>query len=508
MPKLTGGREERIKKRTITTSCNSLDRSNSPPDPEADRRASAATTDPGGGGRSRYAIIGGGFAGLATCWNLLKANAKGPGGVEVDVYDAFGVGQGGASAAASGLLHPLNTRGNVGWKGLEALAESLELMREVEQQCRKEKEKEEEEEESQTTKSFLKQTGVFRFAKDSKQLERYKRIKEQWGDQLQMQVSETTQEDSEQEDHENDHENAQSDKSGFMFTPLGFVVDSPSYLKRLEEACGHLARSGNSKVSTIKHTVDSLQSLEHRNYSAILICAGAAYSTIREVKDQFPLKLSETYAVELTRRHSSDSDNDSDRVGDRDMSEQQREVLLDGGVVGSHSLLGRLYLVQPEEGKVVLGAVHSETSPSAEAALACHHHDQDCNYPTTEDDDDNEKKDDEGVPVSFMAKLALEKGQREYPHFPFKKYELSRVHSGVRALPPKSNCGRLPLMGLVELNKEKDREDKPKPKTPCWIFLGLGARGLLYHAMLAKELARAVCHNDEALLPDEVLRWK
>ena len=265
-------------------------------DPRAQRRAfalssSASSLEPGRS-RPRYAIIGGGFAGLATCWNLLKAGSKGREkkgvgggeeedgegeGVVVDVYDAFGVGQGGASAAASGLLHPLNTRGNVGWKGLEALAESIELMTEVEKYCRlsdkteTETETETEMEERRetpltTTTSFVKQTGVFRFAKDNKQLERYKRIKEQWGDELLMQVFEREGKSSEKDGDLSDSDPSQV---GYMFTPKGFVVDSPKYLKCLEKACGQLAQSRNSQVNVIQQLVASLQSLEHKNYSAV-----------------------------------------------------------------------------------------------------------------------------------------------------------------------------------------------------------------------------------------------
>ena len=64
----------------------------------------------------------------------------------------------------------------------------------------------------------------------------------------------------------------------------------------------------------------------------------------------------------------------------------------------------------------------------------------------------------------------------------------------MRALPPKSEEGRLPICGKVD--------DK------TWFLLGLGARGLLYHAYLAKDLAKAIVTNQEQILPPEVLRWK
>ena len=61
----------------------------------------------GVGAERRYAVIGGGFAGVATAWHLL-AHAKRP--VRVDLFDGAGIA-GGASGAAAGLLHPYSRKG-------------------------------------------------------------------------------------------------------------------------------------------------------------------------------------------------------------------------------------------------------------------------------------------------------------------------------------------------------------------------------------------------------------
>ena len=61
-------------------------------------------------GRRRYAIIGGGFAGVATAWHLLAAADRAIAGI--DLFDAAGLG-GGASGAAAGLLHPFTAKGKV-----------------------------------------------------------------------------------------------------------------------------------------------------------------------------------------------------------------------------------------------------------------------------------------------------------------------------------------------------------------------------------------------------------
>lgn len=72
--------------------------------------------------RPRCAVIGGGFAGLATAYNLVTY------GSDVTVFDPNEVGTGGASSVAAGLLHPLTPRGKIIWKGLEGLATAKELI--------------------------------------------------------------------------------------------------------------------------------------------------------------------------------------------------------------------------------------------------------------------------------------------------------------------------------------------------------------------------------------------
>lgn len=51
----------------------------------------------------KIAIIGAGFAGLATAWHLLQLQEKIP--LEITIFDSIGVG-GGASGIAAGLIHP------------------------------------------------------------------------------------------------------------------------------------------------------------------------------------------------------------------------------------------------------------------------------------------------------------------------------------------------------------------------------------------------------------------
>ena len=48
----------------------------------------------------------------------------------------------------------------------------------------------------------------------------------------------------------------------------------------------------------------------------------------------------------------------------------------------------------------------------------------------------------------------------------------------------------------------------PDPKPKWWVLAGLGARGLTYHAWLARHMAAAVLADDEGLLPRELRAWQ
>eukprot|EP00961_Rhodomonas_salina_P003852 53042-Rhodomonas_salina.1 len=62
---------------------------------------------------SRLVIVGGGIAGLALTYHLLNQSA--PDTLTIEIMDPKGVGEGGASSAMAGLLHPLTPRGKKIW---------------------------------------------------------------------------------------------------------------------------------------------------------------------------------------------------------------------------------------------------------------------------------------------------------------------------------------------------------------------------------------------------------
>lgn len=79
--------------------------------PSVDVLITEALARDGQAGRPRFAVVGGGFAGVAAAWHLLALSN--PRAIDIDLLDVAGIA-GGASGAAAGLLHPFSPKGKVG----------------------------------------------------------------------------------------------------------------------------------------------------------------------------------------------------------------------------------------------------------------------------------------------------------------------------------------------------------------------------------------------------------
>lgn len=73
--------------------------------------------------------------------------------------------------------------------------------------------------------------------------------------------------------------------------------------------------------------------------------------------------------------------------------------------------------------------------------------------------------------------------------------------AGVRALPPRSHLGYVPIAGKLggEAGGASCGPD-------VWLVGGLGSRGLIHHALIGKATARAVLRREETELPEHVRR--
>lgn len=83
-----------------------------------------------------------------------------------------------------------------------------------------------------------------------------------------------------------------------------------------------------------------------------------------------------------------------------------------------------------------------------------------------------------------------------------KDWTFTKANAGLRAMPPLTAHGSLPLLGCVNYFVGENVAGK------YWLFGGLGSRGLLYHAWLGNLMAQAVISCNEQLIPSELTAWK
>lgn len=94
----------------------------------------------------------------------------------------------------------------------------------------------------------------------------------------------------------------------------------------------------------------------------------------------------------------------------------------------------------------------------------------------------------------------LPKASAVYPGI--SKWNFVRARAGIRAMPPLTTNGSLPLLGCLN--------DVTGERSNCvfWLVGGLGARGLLYHSLVGKLTAKAVISCVESKIPCEFTCWK
>jgi len=82
------------------------------------------------------------------------------------------------------------------------------------------------------------------------------------------------------------------------------------------------------------------------------------------------------------------------------------------------------------------------------------------------------------------------------------KWDFVHARAGIRAMPPLTANGSLPLLGCL------DEMIGKKSNCKFWLVGGLGARGLLYHGLVGKLTAKAAISCDESIIPSEFTCWK
>ncbi|KAK9814738.1 hypothetical protein WJX72_010698 [[Myrmecia] bisecta] len=267
----------------------------------------------------RYAVVGGGFAGVAVAWHLLaQATATAP--VQVQLFDLAGLG-GGGSGAAGGLLHPFSPSGKLLWRGEEAMADALQLVQAAEHAARAD-------EGLDPSAQFVWRQPIMRPAATAKQVKQFLKVQKAKAappaggpahvscltarEALHL-LPGLSQQPVPQpaaplaRQGRGDMKAAATAAAGqpgpaALLIKGGLVLHPVRYLRALWSACQHqAATAGGSSATLVHERVTSLALLEQQQgpFDAVIVAAGAAVATIPEIGDRVPLELCQGYTLDL-----------------------------------------------------------------------------------------------------------------------------------------------------------------------------------------------------------------
>lgn len=514
----------------------------------------------------RYAIIGAGFAGVATAWHLLsRSTSYQP--IHVEVYDAYGLAAGGSGAAA-GLLHPYTPKGKVLWKGLEAYKEALHLIEAAENAVNLNASSQ-----RQDKSTFVWRHGMLRPPKTKKQAREFLNnvnkdiqaaefvgarcidYKEMTSlvDGLSLSLLDL---DTESIDETKENVDKKSGIVG-LYTARTLVLHPLRYLEALWKSCTAIpcssaalhvlsssptsssmldseGESDTSETSPNQTLISSLTDFEreHGRFDAIIVAAGAALDTIEEARGLLPLDLCQGYSLHMTS-NGGESPAEHRRHNKSTLGNTQEENRMTCAQPvtrypdAAPSLLGNPYLAMHGNTQAIVGATqqhdvsidvaaslldpaNNKTTPSSSYSNSSNTYSRRTkeNDPSGRVSDGSRVGDDQHL---FEAVHGLKIGASSvWP--PLSSWSVSAVRSGVRAIPSRTESGSIPYLGRFRDKSAPVRGDGDGDgatgRSEWWLVCGLGARGLVYHAWLGKLLAEAVLQNSEENIPRELLRWK
>ncbi|KAK4712771.1 hypothetical protein R3W88_018678 [Solanum pinnatisectum] len=398
----------------------------------------------------RYAVLGAGFAGLSVAWHLLQQSSE-ESNFCIDIYDEVGIG-GGASGMSGGLLHPYSPKVKLLWRGEECWKESLKLLN-VAEDARSSKSLD-----MVMPKTGLKEgdfivrrSGIVRPVLSVKNMH-------MMNDNAQNCIARCR--------IESIHKDAAQKLVPELCVPLDLAFHMPeavnvnpqNYLEALYLACKTFVKSKCSLDMSCKelnlHKESVLNLLELAgDYDAVIVCLGSGAAFLPELSGRLPLRTCRGVIAHLQL---------PDHIRE-DYPENSPSILSDAwlAVQGPQTL----YLGSTWEWK---SRNFSRHVPEEEASKA-------------------------------LAEL-LPKASAVYPAI--KNWTVKGTCAGLRAMPPLTAEGSLPLLGCIDEFIGGPTECK------YWLFTGLGSRGLFYHALLGKLMAQAVLSCNEDLIPSELTSWK
>ncbi|GLI63662.1 hypothetical protein VaNZ11_006699 [Volvox africanus] len=316
-----------------------------------------------------------------------------------------------------------------------------------------------------------------------------------------------------------------------LLIPQGMVLDVGTYLRALWRACqveaeargdGSLARLRYERVESLERlrwwTGTSEQSEEEERtatgtageevccvgqYDAVVVAAGAAAATIKELKKaQLPLQLCQglTLVMQPPLPQPTPSPRGPGPAQKPDKPSlpgqppapgpSQSPQLPDFGYpADSPSLLGQPYMAAQGPMQLVVGATKSYGWTPEEALAACGRSEY-------ADKAVGEVSNQSSIDAEKDAAVKLLRVAASDVWAPLVSWRIATIREGVRALPPRTSHGSLPLLGRLVAGR------------PWWLVAGLGSRGLVYHGWLAQLAVDAVLCDSDEVIPKELTAWR
>lgn len=236
-----------------------------------------------------------------------------------------------------------------------------------------------------------------------------------------------------------------------LYIPKGINLQPRSYLDALWLACENFAHDSGARTraTLVNQHVSSLGELAHEGYEAVVVCMGSKAVLLPELAGKLPLAMCRGVVAHL-------------ELPD-ELEEYQSQA---------PNLLSHTWLAVQGARTMVIGATKDWNSGP------------ECGDVSAE----------EGTLVQDEL---LQRATQFYPLI--KQWEVKSLRAGVRAMPPRTPLGALPLAGCVNKLVQPLQSE-----TQWWLIGGLGSRGLIYHGWLGERVAAAVIARDASLVPQEL----
>ncbi|KAJ9163000.1 hypothetical protein P3X46_022723 [Hevea brasiliensis] len=443
----------------------------------------------------RYAVLGAGFAGLSVVWHLLKHSSEGL-NLRIDIFDEVGIG-GGASGVSGGLLHPYSPKAKLLWRGAECWKECLMLLSIAERAAFSEESNFELGQPGQCFDSFIvRRRGLLRPATSMKNLNVLL-------DNAQNCVASCRIETIGKETAQKLVPNICLPFNSAFYMPQAVNVHPLHYLQALFVACKNLVKElstsshGLKELYLHKKSVQKLIEFEGE-YDAVIICLGAKADMLPELSGRLPLRTCRGVIAHLQlpgnislqvpvsgfwncfgihykffKRNKGSSSNA------KKLNIQNIYIYIytymEEYADHAPSILSDAWFAVQGTRSLLMGSTWEWKSRNSSPNVSA----------------------DE---ASRALEELLPKVSAFYPGI--KDWTFTGAKAGLRAMPPQTPQGSLPLLGCVN--------DFVGDNCICkyWLFGGLGSRGLLYHARLGNLMAQAVLSCNEELIPTELTSWK